>query len=78
VGLVKNLALLAEVTTGVDEDEVEQLLLNLGVVPVLKAREEGVGGAEVYLNGRLIGIHPSPEELGEHRQRLEEAGQDQR
>jgi DNA-directed RNA polymerase subunit B len=63
VGLVKNLALLAEITTGVDEEEVEQLLLNLGVVPVLKAREEGVGGAEVYLNGRLIGIHPNPEEL---------------
>ncbi|MCC6019805.1 MAG: DNA-directed RNA polymerase subunit B [Thermoproteaceae archaeon] len=63
VGLVKNLALLAEVTGGIDEEEVEQLLYSLKVVPILRAREKGVRGAEVYLNGRLIGIHTNPEEL---------------
>ncbi len=63
VGLVKNLALLAEITTGVDEGEVEQLLYQLDVVPILEARRGGISGAEVYLNGRLIGVHAKPEEL---------------
>ncbi|MFN7106382.1 MAG: DNA-directed RNA polymerase subunit B, partial [Pyrobaculum sp.] len=74
VGLVKNLALLAEITTGVDEREVEQLLLDMGVVPILKAREEEVGGAEVYLNGRLVGIHPQPGELVKNVRNLRRQG----
>jgi len=63
VGLVKNLALLAEVTIGVDEAAVEKMLAELGVVPVLEARRGGLEGAEVYLNGRLVGVHQNPEEL---------------
>ncbi|WP_069807074.1 DNA-directed RNA polymerase subunit B [Vulcanisaeta thermophila] len=62
-GLVKNMALLATITVGVNEDEVEKMLYDLGVVPIMKARREGVKGSEVYLNGRLIGIHPEPEKL---------------
>ena len=63
VGLVKNLAILASVTVGVRESEVEALLYNLGVKPVLEARRAGLRGAEVHLNGRLIGIHEAPEKL---------------
>ncbi|MCG2879834.1 MAG: DNA-directed RNA polymerase subunit B [Vulcanisaeta sp.] len=62
-GLVKNLALLATVTVGVDENEVEKLLYDLGVIPILTARKNGVKGTEVYLNGRLIGIHTDPDRL---------------
>jgi len=62
-GLVKNMALLASVTVGVNEDEVERMLFEMGVKPILEARREGVRGAEVYLNGRLIGIVKDPERL---------------
>lgn len=40
-GLVKNLALLSTITVGVNEEEVEKMLYDLGVVPILKARKEG-------------------------------------
>ncbi len=62
-GLVKNLALLANITVGLDEAEIERQLYSLGVKPVLEARKSGIKGAEVYLNGRLIGIHEEPEKL---------------
>ncbi|BDR91746.1 DNA-directed RNA polymerase subunit B [Vulcanisaeta souniana] len=62
-GLVKNLALLSTITVGVNEEEVEKMLYDLGVVPILKARKEGTKGSEVYLNGRLIGIHGEPDKL---------------
>ncbi len=63
-GLVKNLALLATLSIGVDEREVYDLLVNrLGVVPIREARERGVKGAKVFLNGRLIGIHENGELL---------------
>lgn len=74
VGLVKNLALLAEITTGVDESEVENLLYSLGTVPVLRAREEEISGAEVYLNGRLVGIHTQPQELVDSVRKLRRSG----
>ncbi len=73
-GLVKNMALLATVTVGVDENEVEKLLYSLGVIPVLKARKEGIKGAEVYLNSRLIGIHPEPDKLVETIRKLRRSG----
>ena len=63
-GLVKNLALLATVSIGIDEREVYELLVNkLGVVPIREARERGVRGSKVFLNGRLIGVHEDGEEL---------------
>ncbi len=62
-GLVKNLALLANITVGIDENQIERLLYELGVKPVLEARKAGIRGAEVYLNGRLVGIHEEPEKL---------------
>mgnify|MGYP003872136063 CR=1 FL=1 len=62
-GLVKNLALLASISIGIDEKEIETLLYELGVIPIEDARNEGIKGAKVYLNGRLIGVHTNPEEL---------------
>ncbi len=32
-------------------------------MPILRARKEGVKGTEVYLNGRLIGVHTEPDKL---------------
>ncbi|RLF18565.1 MAG: DNA-directed RNA polymerase subunit B'', partial [Thermoprotei archaeon] len=39
-GLVKNLALMARITVGVDEAEIETKLYELGVVPIQRARRE--------------------------------------
>lgn len=68
-GLVKNLALSAYISVGIDESEVEKLLYSLGVIPVVKVYEELRGGdqelsskvlrwAKVFLNGTLIGYYP--------------------
>ena len=73
-GLVKNLALMAYISVGVDEREIETLLIEkLGVVPLDKLIEEAketseipevmLTGAKVFLNGRPIGYHPDPETL---------------
>ncbi len=62
-GLVKNLALLAAVTIGVDEESVESMLRDMGVIDVLEARRKGIKGAKVMLNGRLVGIATNPQEL---------------
>ncbi len=54
-GLVKNLALTAEISIGTDEREVERWLEKLGVRKIEKMserREETL----VYINGRLVGI----------------------
>ncbi len=53
-GLVKNLALTAEISTGTDEGVVEKMLYKLGVSPIKKGGERR-GKAVVFLNGRLIG-----------------------
>ncbi len=62
-GLVKNLALMAYISVGVNEDVVEKQLYDLGVIPIKKAISENIVGAKVFLNGRLIGYHERPEEL---------------
>ena len=69
-GLVKNLALLATISIGIDEKEIEDLLLNRlkdfgveNVIPISEARSNNIKGAKVLLNGRLIGIHRNPEAL---------------
>ncbi|MCX8141735.1 MAG: DNA-directed RNA polymerase subunit B [Candidatus Nezhaarchaeota archaeon] len=73
-GLVKNLSLMARITVGIDETEIESKLYELGVVPIQKAKKEerekpkheGEVKAKVFLNGRLIGIHNNPNFLVEH------------
>ena len=63
-GLVKNLALMARISVGCDEKEIERLLLEkLNVVPIDIARHKGIRGAKVILNGRLIGVHSNPDKL---------------
>ena len=54
-GLVKNLALMAEISTGTEEGKVERLLYKLGVIKIQKGSEHK-GKSVVYINGRLIGI----------------------
>ncbi|OYT61525.1 MAG: DNA-directed RNA polymerase subunit B [Thermofilum sp. ex4484_15] len=73
-GLVKNLALLATISIGIDEREVEDLLHDLGVIPIDIAREEGIKGSKVFLNGRLIGIHKRGEELVAKLRRMRREG----
>jgi len=53
-GLVKNLALMAQITTGVPEEEVREYLGRLGVVPI-EERRPNPELWRVYLNGVLIG-----------------------
>ncbi len=53
-GLVKNLALMAEISTGTDESKVERLMHKLGVSKISKGSERK-GKSAVYINGRLIG-----------------------
>jgi len=64
-GLVKNLALMAYISVGINESTVEKLLYDLGVIPIdeVISKEIMNAGAKVFLNGRLIGYHPNPEEL---------------
>lgn len=71
-GLVKNLALLAGISTGTDEEKVERILYKLGVMKVQKGSERR-GKASVYINGRLIGVTENGQvlaaELRQHRRK---------
>jgi len=73
-GLVKNLALMAYISVGVDERYVEEMLYKeFGVIPlddlIAEAVKTGVApevmvkGCKVFLNGRPIGYHPNGLEL---------------
>ncbi len=63
-GLVKNLALLATISMGIDEAHVRDLLISrLGVVPIREARERGLTGTKVYVNMKLVGIHEDGDAL---------------
>ncbi len=73
-GLVKNLALLAEVSRGINDREIEDLLYQLDVVPISIARERGDKGSKVILNGRLIGIHRDGRKLAEKIRKLRREG----
>jgi len=74
-GLVKNLALLAVLSIGIDEEEIYNLLIDrLGVIEIRRARAEGIKGSKVFLNGRLIGIHPNGAELVETIRQLRRQG----
>lgn len=72
-GLVKNLALSASITVGVDERYIESMLYKLGVIPVTEIFRNLAKGelsyndieswSKVFLNGTLIGYHPKGEEV---------------
>ena len=57
-GLVKNLALTALISVGTNEKRIETDLYDLGVIPMEEV-EEVSGKAKIYLNGKLLGIHPN-------------------
>ncbi|WP_297506155.1 DNA-directed RNA polymerase subunit B [Thermococcus sp.] len=61
-GLVKNLALMSQITTGIPEEEVRNYLSRLGVVPI-EERRPAPGLYRVYLNGVLIGTIEDGEAL---------------
>lgn len=60
-GLVKNLALMAIISVGVEDSEVEGKLISLGISTIGQTRKGEIKkGAKVFLNGRLIGYHGAP------------------
>jgi DNA-directed RNA polymerase subunit B len=63
-GLVKNLALSACISVGVNPERIRQMLFNMGVVPVFDANETlKLSGAKVFVDGNIIGYCSSPNEL---------------
>jgi len=63
-GLVKNMALLATISIGVDEEPIRELLVTkLGVVPIREARAKGIRGTKVFINMKLIGVHEDGDTL---------------
>ena len=63
-GLVKNIAMMAYISVGTEEESVESALKKAEVEPIEKlAGKRGTKWADVFLNGRLIGIHPAPQVL---------------
>lgn len=74
-GLVKNLALLAHITTGEDETQpVERLCRDLGVEAVTRVTGQEINGSTdetdrnnsnylVFLNGLILGVHNRPRSL---------------
>ncbi len=60
-GLVKNLALMAHISVGTDEFEIEKSMYELGVHPLEEKEKVWIQGSSVFLNGRLVGFAPDPE-----------------
>ncbi len=72
-GLVKNLALMAEISTGMVDDKVERLIYKLGVSKITRGSERK-GKSTVYFNGRLVGITESGENLADELRRNRRRG----
>lgn len=63
-GLVKNLALSACISVGVNPEKVKKILFSMGVVSVYEANEAlKLSGAKVFIDGNIIGYCNNPEEL---------------
>ena len=73
-GLVKNLALTAYISVGINEREVEHKLYTLGVAPFPEALIEE-DSTQIFLNGRLIGVHQDPKDLVKRNRRLRRKGE---
>lgn len=63
-GLVKNLALSASISVGVNPEKIKQILFEMGVVPAYESNETlKISGAKVFVDGNIIGYCNSPAEL---------------
>ena len=63
-GLVKNLALSACISVGVNPEKIKQLLISEGVMPIIEANETlRLSGAKTFIDGNIIGYCNSPDEL---------------
>jgi DNA-directed RNA polymerase subunit B len=61
-GLVKNLALMAYISVGIEDSQVEGKILDLGVMSIEEARKSNAAKeARIFLNGRLVGYHNDPQ-----------------
>ncbi|MFW9799271.1 MAG: DNA-directed RNA polymerase subunit B [Candidatus Thorarchaeota archaeon] len=75
-GLVKNIAMMAYISVGTDETAVEKALLKAEVEPIEKLKgKRGTKWADVFLNGRLVGIHPAPQVLAKTMRQKRRAGE---
>ncbi|RME80231.1 MAG: DNA-directed RNA polymerase subunit B [Methanobacteriota archaeon] len=68
ISLVKNLAMFGEVTTGVDDSPVEEVVKNFGIEEDIKKSSKNKS-SPVYLNGRFLGFYKDGNALA---QRLRE------
>jgi len=63
-GLVKNLALSACISVGVNPERIKQVLFDMGVVPVFEANETlKLSGSKVFVDGNIVGYCNEPEKL---------------
>jgi len=75
-GLVKNLALSASISIGVNSEKVKRDLYRRGVVPLSEADEVlKINGAKVFVNGVPIGYHDDPERLVEELRKARRRGE---
>ncbi|MEM3086179.1 MAG: DNA-directed RNA polymerase subunit B [Halobacteria archaeon] len=74
-GLVKNLAQMAELSTGAPEEEVRRILFGLGVKPLKVGTSVASGDARVFVDGALIGTIKDPKKLAEDIRRMRRAGE---
>ena len=83
-GLVKNLALMAQISVGINEKQVERVLYELGTIPIEEAITQVSEGkvdpsefssySKVFLNGRFIGYYPNGSELAQKVRELRRSG----
>ncbi len=62
-GLVKNYALIVDVSEGIDPSIVRKELESRGLEEVVGSLRDVASHAKVYLNGDLVGLHPKPDWL---------------
>ncbi len=67
VGLVRSLAMFADVTFGTDPEPVIEMILEWGAKPARDATPKEVGSlTPIYVDGRLVAFTDSPEDLIEY------------
>ncbi|MEM2254851.1 MAG: DNA-directed RNA polymerase subunit B'', partial [Candidatus Bathyarchaeia archaeon] len=75
-GLVKNLALSACISVGVNPEKIKQVLYGMGVTPVYEANETLKRyGAKVFVDGNIVGYCTAPEKLIQEFRRRRRTGE---